>query len=62
MGNEISGKSEVIFDLTPFITALQTAAGGMTVSFTLHATDVEDNVVMTDNDELPVVTIEVPKS
>lgn len=62
VGNEISGKSEVIFDLTPFITALQTAAGGATVSFTLRATDVEDNFVMTENDELPVVTITVPKN
>ena len=59
VGDAVSGQTELVFELTPFIDTLCGAAAGMTVQFILVATDTEDNEVMIDGDT-PVVTINVP--
>lgn len=64
VGDEVAGKQELVFELTPFIDTLCDAASGETVSFTLVATDAEDQEVtyvnMLGEREIPVVVITVP--
>ena len=59
VGPEVYGQTELIFELTPFIDTLCSAAKGLTVEFVLIATDMNDNEVLI-LDEYPVVTINVP--
>lgn len=59
VADQVSGQTQLVFELTPFIDTLCGAAAGMTVQFILIATDAEDNEVLIDGDT-PVVTINVP--
>lgn len=59
VGPEVYGQKEIVFELTPFIDTLCGAAAGMTVEFTLIATDMNDNEVLI-LEEYPVVVINVP--
>lgn len=59
VGDAIKGQTSVTFELTPFISTLCQAAGGMTVDFILKAGDVNDDYALID-DDFPVVTMIVP--
>lgn len=59
VGDQVSGQTELVFELTPFIDTLCGAAAGMTVEFILIATDANDTEVLIDG-ETPVVTLNVP--
>lgn len=60
VGDQVAGQTEITFDLTTFVPTLCQTAGGQTVSFTLKASDVEDNYVLVEG-EYPVVTMNIPQ-
>lgn len=59
VGDAIKGQTSITFELTPFISTLCSAAGGMTVQFTLKASDVNGDYALVE-DDFPVVTMIVP--
>lgn len=61
VGDAIKGQSSITFELTPFISTLCSAAAGMTVDFTLKASDVNGDYALVD-DDFPVVTMIVPNN
>ena len=59
VGDAIKGQTSITFELTPFISTLCSAAGGMTVQFTLKASDANGDYALVE-DDFPVVTMIVP--
>ena len=59
VGDAIKGQTSITFELTPFISTLCYAAGGMTVQFTLKASDANGDYALVE-DDFPVVTMIVP--
>lgn len=59
VGDQVKDQTVLEFALTPFVSTLCSAAGGMTVDFILKATDNNDNPVLVDG-AYPVVTLNVP--
>ena len=59
VGDAIKGQTSITFELTPFISTLCSAAGGMTVQFTLKASDINGDYALVE-DDFPVVTMIVP--
>lgn len=72
VGDAIVEKTEVVFSLTPFISTLCGAAGGMTVDFILIATDSNDVPITIEEYSIdysydyphtyPIVTLNVPQN
>jgi hypothetical protein len=61
VGDQVLNQTQITFTLTPFVSTLCNAASGMTVSFTLIATDNADEEILIEGDT-PVVTLIVPKA
>ena len=59
VGDQVLNRTQITFTLTPFVSTLCQAASGMTVSFTLIATDNDDEEILIEGDT-PVVTLIVP--
>jgi hypothetical protein len=59
VGDQVLNQTQITFTLTPFVSTLCNAASGMTVSFTLIATDNADEEILIEGDT-PVVTLIVP--
>ncbi len=59
VGDQVLNQTQITFTLTPFVSTLCQTAGGMTVSFSLIATDNEDEEILIEGDT-PVVTLIVP--
>ena len=63
VGTQVKGQTEIVFELTPFISTLCSAAGGMTVQFILKASDIQDEFVyLKGTEDYPVVTMIVPEA
>jgi hypothetical protein len=59
VGDQVLNQTQITITITPFVSTLCNAASGMTVSFTLIATDNADEEILIEGDT-PVVTLIVP--